>query len=93
MNRISFRFFKVECSQKGNLYLSDQRVQVKYFIKNVLDQFECIPDEFTCGFRDNSEECKKCRERIFSFVRNGCYVPEDTVIKLSQTVEDYPPIV
>ena len=91
MKSIGFKDYKVECSQKSSLCGTVQRVQLRYLYD--FDSPDLTVDRFICGFNNYSDECVKCRARIEAFLKNKSYVPEGKAIKLSQTFEDFPPIV
>ena len=91
MEQIYFHHYKVECSQKGDLHHTTQRVELKYRGNPLTG--ERIVDRFTCGFYNGSDECVMCKARILEiFNRHSC-VPEGKVIASDQTFEDFPPIV
>lgn len=91
METIDFTSYKVECSKNDDLRYKPQRIELRF--KRNTNSGEIIVDRFTCGFYNGSDECVMCKARILEIFYNKSYVPEDKVIKLSQTFEDFPPIV
>ena len=91
MEKICFINYKVECSKNDALRYKPQRIELRF--KSNFNNDERTVDRFTCGFKDESEECKRCQARILEIFYNKSYIPKGEVIKLSQTFEDFPPIV
>lgn len=91
MEQISFINYKVECSKNDALRYKPQRIELRF--KSNYNSDKLTVDRFTCGFKDESEECARCKARILEIFYNKSYVPEGKVIKTSQTFEDFPPIV